>query len=241
LGAVLGGKLQAILDARIAEATNVLNHLLRHDVLVIGPVEITSTVVNTWFIMIVFFIAVFLLTRRLEERPRGVQLFLEMVIEFCYSIIDGTIGRSGRKYLPVVGALFVFIVVLNLSWFIPGMLPPTIDIMTTMALAVSTIIIVQIVGIREKGLRGYLRHFGQPIVFMAPMNIIEELVKPFSLTIRLFCNMFGEEMAVSIFFALLPLVAPVPIMALGILMGIIQAYIFSVLAASYLASATKGH
>lgn len=223
---------------------DVLAHILRHDVFYLGPIPVTSTVVNTWFVMIALFIGVWLLTRKgFEEVPRGVQAALELVFEFYYSLIEQGYGKAGRKYLPVVGAYFTFILAMNLSWFIPDMVPPTTDIMTTAALGVSAVLVVHVLAIREKGLGGYLRHFLSPTPIMAPMNVLEELIKPFSLAVRLFGNMFGEKMVVSILALLVPLLVPVPVMMLGILMGAIQAYIFTLLVSTYLAhfTAPDGH
>lgn len=215
---------------------NVMDHIVRREVFRIGPVEITSTVINTWIVMAVLFTAVYILTRRLEEKPRGVQALLEIIVEFFYSMIDGVMGRGGRRYLPIVGSLFLFIMALNFAWVIPGLMPPTTDLMTTAALAVTAVVLVQIAIAQAKGAKGYLRHLAQPSVVMIPMNIIEELVKPFSLAVRLFGNMFGEEMVVTILFLLAPALAPTPVMALGLLMGTIQAYIFTLLVVTYLAA-----
>lgn len=218
-----------------------IGHLTRYEMFRIGPVEITSTVVNTWIVMAVLFVAVYLLTRRLGERPRGAQTLLELIIEFFYSLIDEGMGREGRRYLPIVGSVFTFVTVLNLSWFIPGMVPPTTDLMTTAALGVTTVLIVQAAAIYHRGFRGYLHRFAEPMAIMIPMNIVEEVVKPFSLAVRLFGNMFGEKMVVTILFVLAPLLAPTPVMVLGVVMGLIQAFIFSVLTVTYLATATQGH
>lgn len=223
------------------ELAEVLGQMVRKDVFQIGPVVITTTVINTWIVMAVLFVAVYLLTRRIEEKPRGAQALLEIVIEFYYSLIDSGMGKAGRKFLPIVGALFTFILFLNISWFIPGFVPPTTDLMTTAGLAITTVIIVHIMGIREKGFVGYLKNYAQPVVIMAPMNLVEEVVKPFSLAIRLFGNMFGEKMVVTILFILAPIFAPTPVMGLGLLMGFIQAFIFTLLTVTYLATATQGH
>jgi len=223
---VVGDKTQAL--------ANVMDHIVRRVVWRIGPVEITSTVVNTWIIVAVLFIGAFWIRRRLEEKPRGIQTLLEILVEFLHSMIDGVMGREGRRYLPFVGPLFVFILALNLGWVIPGVMPPTTDLMTTAALGLTTVALVQLAIVRAKGVIGYLRHLAQPTVVMIPMNIIEELVKPFSLAIRLFGNMFGEEMVVTILFLLVPVLAPTPVMVLGILMGSIQAYIFTLLTITYL-------
>jgi len=229
------------MEEKVRQLGEVVAHLTRHDVLHIGPLTITSTVVNTWIVMAVMFVVVILLTRRIGEKPRGAQAFLEIVVGFIYSLIDTGMGKSGRKFLPIVGTLFIFIIFLNLSWFIPNFVPPTTDVMTTAALGITTIILVQIMGIKERGIGKYLHNFLQPMPAMMPLNVIEELVKPFSLAIRLFGNMFGEKMVVTIFFVLVPLIAPIPLMALGILMGGIQAFIFTLLTVTYLATATHGH
>ncbi len=229
------------MEQKIQALMEILPHMVRHEVFRIGPLSVTTTVINTWVVMAVLFITVFLLTRRLSDKPRGAQTILELAVGFFYYLIDEGLGKSGRKYLPIVGTLFIFILFLNLSWFIPNMVPPTTDLMTTAALAITTIIIVQIMGIREQGLGGYLKNFAKPIPLMLPLNILEEFVKPFSLAIRLFGNLFGEKMVTSIFFVLVPLLVPIPLMALGVLMGTIQAFIFTLLTVTYLATATHGH
>ncbi|NLW06633.1 MAG: F0F1 ATP synthase subunit A, partial [Clostridia bacterium] len=124
---------------------------------------------------------------------------------------------------------------------IPGMKPPTMDLSTTAGFAITTIIIVQIIGIRKRGLVGYIRHFFQPVPFLFPLNIVEELVKPVSLSLRLFGNMFGEEMVVVILFLLLPFLLPTPVMFLGLLMGFIQAFVFTLLTITYISAFIHGH
>lgn len=229
------------MEQKIQALIEVVPHIIRHEVFHIGPIPITSTVINTWLVMAIMFVAAFLLTRRLGDKPKGAQAFLEIVVEYFYSMLDEGLGKSGRKYLPIVGTLFIFILFLNLSWFIPNMVPPTTDLMTTAGLAITTIIIVQIMGIKEQGLGGYLGNFAKPIPMMLPLNILEEFVKPFSLAIRLFGNLFGEKMVTSIFFILVPFLVPIPLMALGVLMGAIQAFIFTLLTVTYLATSTHGH
>lgn len=229
------------MEEKVRQLGEVVGTLTRDEVFQVGPIPITSTVVNTWIVMVVMFAVLYLLTRRLGDKPKGAQTLLEMAVGFFYSLIDDSMGKAGRKFLPIVGTLFIYILFLNLSWFIPNFTPPTTDVMTTAALAITTILLVQLMGIREKGFGGYLRNFAQPLPMMLPLNIIEEIVKPLSLAIRLFGNMFGEKMVVTIFFILVPLVAPIPLMGLGILMGAIQAFIFTLLTVTYLATATQGH
>jgi len=230
------------LDRIVEQLGTIMDQLVRFDLIQIGPVTITSTVVNTWIVMVLLFLGVWLLTRGgFHEKPKGAQAIIEVAVEALYGLMDDALGKEGRRYLWITGSLFLFIFTLNVSWFIPGFVPPTTDIMTTAALAVTTIVIVQIMGIQAKGFKGYLSNFAQPVAIMLPMNILEEIVKPFSLAIRLFGNMFGEKTVVTILGILLPLLLPVPIMLLGLLMGGIQAFIFTLLSVMYLATQTKGH
>jgi F-type H+-transporting ATPase subunit a len=150
-------------------------------------------------------------------------------------------GKEGRKYLPLVGTLFIFILFLNLSWFIPEMKPPTTDLSTTVGFAVVTIILVELIGIKKKGLGGYIKHFFQPTPALFVLNVIEELVKPVSLSLRLFANMFGEKTVVAALLLMFPLFLPIPVMALGVIMGIIQALVFSLLTVVYIATFIHGH
>lgn len=227
------------MESKLEAVSDVLPSILRHDVFYLGPIPITSTVINTWVVMIVLFVGVWLLTRKgFKEIPTGIQSALELAFEFIYSIIDQGYGRKGRKYLPIIGSYFVFILAMNISWFIPDMVPPTTDIMTTAALGVTGVLMVHLTTIRERKLSGYFQHYLSPTPIMAPMNVVEEIVKPFSLAVRLFGNMFGEKMVVSILFLLIPLAVPVPVMMLGVVMGIIQAYIFTLLVTTYFAAFT---
>jgi F-type H+-transporting ATPase subunit a len=169
------------------------------------------------------------------------QHLAEMVAEFFYGLLDETMGKEGRKFIPLVGTLFIFILCLNLSWFIPGIMPPTTDLSTTLGFAVVTIIAVQIIGIKKRGIGGYIKHFFQPNPFLFPLNLLEELVKPVSLSLRLFANMFGEETVVLVLFILIPLLSPTPVMLLGIIMGLIQALVFSLLTVVYISNFIHGH
>lgn len=221
----------------------VLPGLIRKVAFHIGPIPVTSTVVNTWIVMLVIFVLVFFIRRNgFEDKPNtAIQAFLEEVIGFFHWLIDQGWGPAGRKYTPIVGGFFTIIFFLNMSWFIPGFTAPTTDIMTTGSLAIMAIILVHIMGMRRKGLGGYVRHYVSPTPIMLPMNILEEVVKPFSLAIRLFGNMFGESMVATIMFILVPLLVPVPIMMLGLLLGTVQAFVFSILIVTYLATMVEGN
>ncbi len=222
-----------------------LQHLLEHVrpsvLFYIGHIPVTTTVVNTWIVMIILFLLAFFISRRLNTIPRGIQGLLEMVVDFFNDLLEDNMGKEGRKYLPLVGTLFIFILFLNLSWFIPEMKPPTTDLSTTAGFAVVTIILVQLIGIKKKGLGGYIKHFFQPTPALFVLNVIEELVKPVSLSLRLFANMFGEKTVVGALALMFPLLLPLPVMVLGVIMGVIQALVFSLLTVVYISAFVHGH
>jgi len=191
--------------------------------------------------MIILFVLAFLISRRISVMPRGAQNLLELVADFFYELLEETMGKEGRNYIPVVGTLFLFILLLNLSWFIPEMKPPTTDLSTTAGFGIVTIILVQLIGIKKRGLGGYIKHFFQPTPFLFPLNFIEELVKPVSLSLRLFANMFGEKTVVAALFLMIPLFVPIPVMFLGVIMGVIQALVFSLLTVIYISTFVAGH
>ncbi|BAS28921.1 F0F1 ATP synthase subunit A [Limnochorda pilosa] len=219
----------------------VVTHVLRHEVLHVGPVVITSTVVTTWVVMAILLGLVFLLTRRIEERPRGAQAFLEIVVDFFYGMAEQFMGREGRRYVWLYGGLFTTILFFNYAWMIPGGIPPTSDLVTPIALAVVAVPMTWTIAIRRKGFGAWVKHFFQPTAILAPLNVLEQFVRIFSLSVRLFGNMFGEEMVTTTLATMLPLFGPLPIMALGLIFGGVQAFVFSVLTVSYLAEMVHGH
>jgi len=229
-------------EQKVAELTHIMEHLTPHPVFEIGGIPISSTVVTTWVMMAILFVVVFFCTRSLTVVPRrGRQHLIELVILFIWSVLENAMGREGRRFLPLVGTLFIFILFLNLAWFIPGLKPPTMDLSTTAAFGVTTIITVQILGITNRGLGQYLKHFISPTPALLPLNLVEELVKPVSLSLRLYGNMFGEKMVVSILAILVPLIVPVPVQLLGVLMAFIQAFVFTLLTTTYVTTMVHGH
>jgi len=221
------------------QLATIMEHLKPHVVFYLGPVPVTTTVVTTWVIMALLVLIALLTTRRMQLLPRGWQHLPEVAVEFINGYLESFMGRRGRKYLPFVGTLFILILFLNLSWLIPGVKPPTMDLSTTLAFAVTTIIAVQLLGIKEIGIRRYLHTYVSHGILLAPLNLLEELVKVISLSLRLFGNMFAEDTIVLILFILVPLVVPAVMQVLGVLFGFIQAFIFAVLTMSYLATRTS--
>ncbi|MGF7183933.1 F-type H+-transporting ATPase subunit a [Desulfitispora alkaliphila] len=227
------------MDEKVYELSKIMEKMTP-ELLTIGPIPISTTVFYQWLAMLVLFTLVFVATRNIQKKPKGAQTVVELLIGFIYSLSDPALGKEGRKFLPLLGSLFMFILTMNLLWFIPNAMPPTTDLSTTLGLALGTIVTLNIIGIKTNGLGGHLKHFAQPPA-LTPLNVIEELVKPVSLSLRLFGNMFGEKVAVTILFILIPILIPTPVMMLGVLMGCIQAFVFTLLTVTYLSQAVHGH
>lgn len=194
-------------------------------------------------ILVVFAIAA---TRKLAAIPRGAQNFGEFIVESMINFTRGIIGPGGEKYVPLVGTIFFFIVVGNLLGQVPYFLSPTANLSTTLALGVIVFCYVQYIGIRSNGLRGYLKHFAGPMPALSPLlfpvELISELVKPFTLAMRLFGNIFGEDTVIIVLAALAVSVLPslpvvpfqFPILVLGLLTSFVQALVFSLLTCIYI-------
>ncbi|WP_096704922.1 F0F1 ATP synthase subunit A [Magnetospirillum sp. 15-1] len=204
--------------------TSVLFHL--------GPVPVSEPVVTTWGIMALL-VAVFHLARR---SARGRDL-VEMLVETVATQIGDAIHGDPRPFVPLIGTLFLFLLVANLSGELPGVHAPTARLETAAALALTVFFAVHVFGVRQRGLRGYLGHYLKPTPLMLPMTILSELTRTLSLTVRLFGNMMSHELIIAILLSLSGLFVPVPLMVLGVLIGAIQAYIFAVLATVFLGAA----
>lgn len=167
----------------------------------------------------------------------GVASLFEVATESLLGLMEGIIGPEAKKFFPLIGALFIYIFVNNVLGVIPGFLPPTDNINTTLACGVTVFLYFNYVGIKEQGLWHYLKHFGGPVIFLAPLMFIIEfigiMVRPVSLSLRLFGNMTGDHLVLGIFSDLVPLVVPVAFMALGIFVSFIQAFVFSLLSTIY--------
>lgn len=205
-----------------------------------GFLHINATIVFTWAVMALMIGGVWLATRHLtnsSEVPRG-QNALEVVIDY----IGGQIreisgGDRPEPYLPFVGTVFLFIAVANLLTVLPGYVAPTASLSTTAALAIAVFLAVPVFGVTRQGWRGYLRHYIEPNPIMLPFNVIGDLSRTLALAVRLFGNIMSGTKIVAVLVGIVPLVFPIVFRALGLLTGLIQAYIFAVLAMVYIASA----
>jgi len=206
-------------------------------VLHLGPVPITRPVVTTWLIIVALPVLCSLMTRRLQLVPSGRQAALEAVVAVMSEQIEEVIRKAPGPYLPLLGTLFIFLVVANLSGLVPGMEAPTSKIETPAALALIVFFSVHYFGVRARGLRGYLASFAEPRLIMLPLNILSEITRTFSLMVRLFGNIMSGEFVIGLVVALAGLFVPIPLMALEIVVALVQAYIFTVLATVFIGAA----
>jgi F-type H+-transporting ATPase subunit a len=204
-------------------------------------IELNSTIVTTWALMFVMTAGSWLITRKLviEGNISRWQSFLEIVVTMIRNQIKEVGLQQPEKYLSYIGTLFLFIAFSNLCMIIPGYDAPTGSLSTTSALAVSVFVAVLLFGIEEQGLVGYLKSYLEPTFIMLPFNIISEFSRTFALAMRLFGNIMSGTMIVAILLAITPLIFPIFMDVLGLLTGMVQAYIFSILATVYIAAATR--
>lgn len=206
-----------------------------------GFIKITATLVFTWITMFVLALGSYLVTRNLKvegEISKG-QNILEALIETINSQIKQISQQEPGKYLPFIGTLFIFILTSNIFSIIPGYISPTGSLNTTIALSLCVFLSVPVYGIAEQGIGNYLKEYIKPTFIMLPFNIISEISRTLSLAIRLYGNVMSSSIIVVILLGVIPLFFPVIIQALGLLTGVIQAYIFAILAIVYIASAAE--
>jgi F-type H+-transporting ATPase subunit a len=206
-----------------------------------GFVKLNETLVMTWVLMGVVVAIAKLLTRRrvsaVGRISRG-QAALEVIVTGIVRQIEDVGLVRPKRFLPFLGTLFLFIALSNIGTLVPGFEPPTSSLSTTAALALCVFVAVPLFGIREEGLRSYLKIYTEPTVLMLPFNIISELSRTLALAVRLFGNMMSGGLIVAILLTITPFFFPVVMTALGLLTGMVQAYIFTILAAVYIAAAT---
>jgi F-type H+-transporting ATPase subunit a len=193
-------------------------------------VPVRDTVISTW-IMMAFIVAAIMVARRWPT-------VLEMVVDFLSSTISDVMGRPAEPYLPFLGALAIFIAFSNIIGVVPLVVTPTRDINTPLAMALTVFFSVHYFGIRAKGALGYLKGLASPI-FMLPLEVISQLSRTLSLTLRLFGNIISTELIVAVIFALVPLLVPLPLVGFSMFTGLLQAYIFTALATVYIGAALE--
>ncbi len=208
--------------------------VIKHPIIfyLFGIIPVRDTVIMTWILMAIIILIVLLIKK---TKPN----LLELLIEFISGLVGDVLDVDNlNPYLPMLGSLFIFLVFANILSIVPGLNSPTADINTTIALSLIVFFSVHYFGIRKKGLWGYLKTISDPI-YLLPLEIISQISRTLSLTLRLFGNILSSDLIVAIVFSIVPLIAPIPLIALSLLTGILQAYILTTLATLYIASAVE--
>ena len=206
-----------------------------------GFLKLNGTMLSTWALMIVLAVGSKLITRNLstDGKPSRWQGLLEIVVTAIENQIKEVGLSQPGRYLPFLGTLFLFVATASLCTMIPGYEPPTGSLSTTAALALCVFVAVPLFGVQEQGWVGYLKSYTEPTFIMLPFNVISEVSRTLALAVRLFGNMMSGAMIVGILLTITPFFFPIILTALGLLTGMVQAYIFSILAAVYIAAATR--
>ena len=202
---------------------------------VFGGIPIAESVVVSWIIMAALTILSICLVRNLKvENPGKKQLALEVAIGGIYKFFDDLVGEEGRRYIPYLISIAIYIGVANLIGLI-GFKPPTKDLNATAALALMSIVLIEYAGFHKKGLKGWVKSFAEPVAIIAPINILEIFIKPLSLCMRLFGNVLGSFVVMELIKQLVAPIIPIPFsMYFDIFDGLIQAYVFVFLTALFM-------
>ena len=214
---------------------------------------VTSTMTTMVGVTVLLTLLSYLATRKLQEKPKGLQNIMEAALEALRNFLGGVLGSDAiaRRYLPLLATFFLFILFSNYSGLLPmaghlpGLSPPTATLSVTFGLAIVTFFSVQFYGFKSNKL-GYFKHFSSPVWWLSwlfiPLFILEEFIHVLSLSLRLYGNIFGEETVSSALFGIVPLLVPLPMYILGILFGAVQALVFTLLTSIYISTAAgKGH
>jgi len=206
----------------------------------LGPMPIARSVATTWAIMLALVVGSRFATRRLALHPGLRQAAVETLISTLAGEIKAIVRRDPGPFLSLLGTLLVFLAASNLSGVLPGVQAPTGRIETPAALAMIVFLSVHYFGVRSQGVRRYLASFAKPKLIMLPLNVVSEITRTFSLMVRLFGNVMSGEFVLALVVTLAGLLVPIPFMVLEILVGLIQAYIFTVLATVFIGAAVGG-
>jgi F-type H+-transporting ATPase subunit a len=206
-----------------------------------GYFKVNATIAFTWALMLLLAMGSLLITRRLSTglHRSSWQNALEIIVLGITNQIKDVGLQNPRKYLAFLGTLFLFVATASVCTVIPGYEPPTASLSTTTALALCVLVAVPVFGIWDRGLKGYLKTYTEPTLIMLPFNVIGELSRTLALAVRLFGNMMSGAMIIAILLTITPFVFPIVMTMLGLLTGMVQAYIFTILAAVYIAAATR--
>jgi len=205
----------------------------------LGPVDIGTSIITTWGIMLVITAIAWLSTRHLDMLPGKLQTTVEGIVVAIDEAIAAVAPEHGRQIMPFIASLWLFLIIANLVGLIPGLHSPTRDLSVTSALAILVFLSVHWFGIKTQGLKNYLRHYLSPSPILLPFHIISEFTRTLALAIRLFGNMMSLEMAAVLILLVAGFLAPIPILMLHVIEALVQAYIFGMLALIYVAGAIQ--
>jgi F-type H+-transporting ATPase subunit a len=211
------------------------SNLLIEPMFTLGPVTITNTVLTTWAIMALIWLFAWLVSRRLRIEPGPLQTAVEGIVNSIEDAVGEVAPQYTQQILPLIGSLWIFLVVANLCSLIPGVHSPTRDLSATTAFALVVFLSTHWFGIRIQGLKAYLRHYLVPSPILLPFHLISEITRTMALAVRLFGNIMSLEMAALLILLVAGFLAPVPILMLHIVEALVQAYIFGMLALIYVA------
>jgi F-type H+-transporting ATPase subunit a len=211
------------------------SNLLIEPIVTLGPVTITNTVVTTWAIMALIWLFAWLVSRRLRIEPGPLQTAVEGIVNSIEDAVGEVAPQYTQQILPLIGSLWIFLVVANLCSLIPGVHSPTRDLSATTAFALVVFLSTHWFGIRIQGPKAYLRHYLVPSPILLPFHLISEITRTVALALRLFGNIMSLEMAALLILLVAGFLAPVPILMLHIVEALVQAYIFGMLALIYVA------
>ena len=203
-------------------------------------IDVMESVVVTWIIMAIMMIASLILVHGLKVRNISKkQAALESGMSFIYDFFEGLLGKEGKAYIPYLITVVIYIGIANMIGLL-GFKSPTKDLNVTVSLAVMSIVLVEVAGIRKKGVRGWIKSFAEPIAIIAPINVLELFIRPLSLCMRLFGNVLGAIVVMALIKHLLPLIVPLPFsFYFDIFDGVIQAYVFVFLTSLYIKEAIE--
>lgn len=209
-------------------------------------IPVPNLVITEWAVIVILGLFAYFATRDMQRVPRGLQNAFEAIVAWTFDFFGQMLDEhAAKKWTPLLSTFFLFILTSNYLGLIPGAAsipgfkPPTSDWNVTATLALIVFFSIHIAGFSTNGLH-YFKHFVSPYWPMLPLNLVEEVARPLSLTLRLFGNIFGEEMIIGYLLLMAPFLIPMPLMALGLLTGAIQALVFTILAATYLGASTSG-
>lgn len=206
-----------------------------------SELPVTDTLLVSWAVVVLIIAASIYITRDLKMRPEGVQNASEFVIQLIEDQIEPMLPGEGRRFLPFIATIFMYVTFANLIGILPGVPSPTGDLNTTLGLGLVVFLVSHYEGMRDNGVWGYIKGFGQPVIFLLPLNVVGELAKPISHSFRLFGNVIGGSIIIGLIYQAAPGLIPVPLHAwFDLFVGAIQALIFGMVAIAYISVAKTG-